>query len=89
MDGKAKGCAVGGRMRINERLMGSFANREPRCGHEPENNKEDEEYRECRGHVMFITSTRAHLRVRFAVVLVTWMWKFITHKLTEYMHYLI
>lgn len=86
MDGKAKGCAVDGGMRINARLMGPFANREPRCGHEPENNKEDEEYGEGRRHVMFITSTPAHLQF---VVPVTWMWEFITHKLSEYMHYLI
>jgi hypothetical protein len=41
-------------MRINARLIWSFADREPGCGHKTENSKEDEEHGECRGH-MFIT----------------------------------
>jgi hypothetical protein len=45
-------------MRINARLMTSFADREPRCGHKTENNKKDEEHGECRGH-MFIRSVLA------------------------------
>ena len=50
---KTKGCAVDVGMRINARLMRSFADREPRCSHKTEDNKKDEEYGECGGHYVY------------------------------------
>ena len=46
---------------MSARLMRSFADREPGCGHETENGKKDEEYGECRGHT-FIASVLSRLK---------------------------
>ena len=45
-------------MRIHARLLRSLADREPGRSHKANDNKEDEEYRECRGHTSN-TSARA------------------------------
>ena len=71
--------------------MRSFANREPGCGHKTENNTEDEEYGECRGHVFIISTQVTLASCACANALrsqITWAWVCIT-KLSEYIQYLI